>query len=252
MSRRERLERKLAKRQEWAGKAEARAEERFGVAHAAVAGIPFGQPVLVGHHSERHHRAALDRCDGAMRRGVEESELAKHHAQAADTITRQLDRSIFTDDDNALEALRARIAEHEAKREHMRTVNRLFRKGDAAALAALGLDLARLQAGVAASAMGDRAPYPPYLLSNLGGRITTDRKRLEYIDARQKRAAGAEAAGGMLVEPSGEYVRVTFVEKPAREILDALKAAGFTWSGGSWCGRFDAWGPIIAQFTTGV
>ena len=36
--------------------------------------------------------------------------------------------------------------------------------------------------------------------------------------------------------PSSEYVRVTFAEKPARTTLDALKAAGFTWGGGSWVG----------------
>ena len=32
-------------------------------------------------------------------------------------------------------------------------------------------------------------------------------------------------------------MRVTFAEKPDREILDALRAAGFGWGGGSWCGK---------------
>ena len=31
--------------------------------------------------------------------------------------------------------------------------------------------------------------------------------------------------------------RVTFAEKPERSIIDALKAAGFFWNGGSWHGR---------------
>lgn len=35
---------------------------------AATEGIPFGQPILVGHHSERRHRAALRRSDQAMAR----------------------------------------------------------------------------------------------------------------------------------------------------------------------------------------
>lgn len=43
-----------------------------------------------------------------------------------------------------------------------------------------------------------------------------------------------------MIEGSGDYVRVTFAEKPDREILKQLKAAGFRWGGGSWSGRRDA------------
>lgn len=46
------------------------------------------------------------------------------------------------------------------------------------------------------------------------------------------------SAGSVLVE-GGEFVRVTFAEKPERSVLDALKSAGFRWNGGSWHGRRD-------------
>ena len=50
----------------------------------------------------------------------------------------------------------------------------------------------------------------------------------------------AEAApGGVLVEGAGDYCRVTFAEKPAREVLDDLRAADFHWGRGCWSGRFD-------------
>ncbi|WP_299212303.1 DUF3560 domain-containing protein [uncultured Tateyamaria sp.] len=39
-------------------------------------GIPFGQPILVGHHSEGRHRRALERAHAAMDRGVEASKRA--------------------------------------------------------------------------------------------------------------------------------------------------------------------------------
>src|SRR6266540_2525964 len=45
--------------------------------------IPPGQPILVGHHSERGHRAALRRIDGRMRRSIEEDGKAQHHRRAA-------------------------------------------------------------------------------------------------------------------------------------------------------------------------
>src|SRR6266511_1234676 len=64
---------------------EARAEARAD-RHAARAErdlIPPGQPILVGHHSERGHRAALRRIDGRMRRSIEEDGKAQHHRRAA-------------------------------------------------------------------------------------------------------------------------------------------------------------------------
>jgi hypothetical protein len=41
-------------------------------------------------------------------------------------------------------------------------------------------------------------------------------------------------------EQGGGYVSVTFAEKPARNVIDALKAAGFHWRQGSWWGKADA------------
>jgi hypothetical protein len=120
----------------------------------------------------------------------------------------------------------------------MKRVNKLYKQGDAAGLAALGLDLDRLKAKLAeAGAYWGKAPHLPYELSNLGGRITADRQRLAAIKAQQGRAEQANAAtSGVLIEGEA-WVRVTFAEKPERIILDALKAAGFRWGSGSWVGE---------------
>ena len=66
-----------------AQKAQATAAASFQRADAEVAGIPMGQPILVGHHSERHHRAALRRCHSAMRKGCDEADKAQHLEQLA-------------------------------------------------------------------------------------------------------------------------------------------------------------------------
>ena len=49
-----------------------------------VTGIPFGQPILVGHHSERAHRKVLERADNAMRKGIEESKKADNYRARAE------------------------------------------------------------------------------------------------------------------------------------------------------------------------
>ena len=241
MTRRERLERKLERRREWAQKAEARSVQRFGAAHAIADGIPMGQPILVGHHSEAHARRDQERIHSAMSKGVELGNLAEHHDSKADGIEHQLDRSVFSDDENAVEALEARTLANEAKREQMKRANALYRKGDAAGLAAIGLNLEQLRERLKTAYSWEQQPYPGYALTNLGARIRADRERIKEIKVRQARTAKAEQAGGVTIDQcSGGYVRVTFAEKPARETLDALKAAGFWWGSGSWAGKAEA------------
>ena len=57
--------------------------EAFERSEAATAGIPFGQPILVGHHSERTHRAAIEKSWNAMGKSVAEGEKAESHESKA-------------------------------------------------------------------------------------------------------------------------------------------------------------------------
>ena len=60
--------------------------------NAAVEGIPLGQPILVGHHSERHHRRALEQSNSAMRTSVDESAYAQHLAGKAESSRHQVEK----------------------------------------------------------------------------------------------------------------------------------------------------------------
>jgi len=46
--------------------------------HAIADGIPFGQPILVGHHSERHARKDAEKIEKGMRRAVEMWKAAEY------------------------------------------------------------------------------------------------------------------------------------------------------------------------------
>lgn len=244
MTRRERLERKLEKRDEWAGKARDRSEQRFGTASRIADAIPFGQPILVGHHSERHARRDQARIHSNMDKGVEEARLASHHASKADGIERMLDRSIFDDDPDAIEALEARIASQEEANTRAKTINKLWKKGGPDAVRAAGLMSEPLiveTLRTMALCSWIRTP-----LSTDTACIRKDRERIARIKQRRERAEKAEAAGGVLVETIGTtefdrktYARVTFPEKPAREILEALRSAGFSWNNGCWVGELE-------------
>ena len=238
MTTRERKEARLERRLDWAESRDAKSAAAFARARRIADGIPLGQPILVAHHSEKHARADQTRIQGGMARGVESMNMAELHRSKADGIQRQLDTSIYSDDVDAVGQIRAKIAGLEAKRDRMKLVNALVKKGDAAGLAAIGLDLGSIKAKLAAAGpyWGDK-PHLPYELTNLGGNIRRLQERIKGIEAAEHRSTLAEAsAGGVLVE--GEtWVRVTFAEKPERTVIESLKAAGFRWGGGHWIGE---------------
>lgn len=236
MSRRSRLERKVQKRQEWAAKADARSDARLAAADRIASVIPLGQPILVGHHSERHHRRDLERIDTNMRKGIEESKLADHHRSAGAGLADQLERSVFSDDDDAVQQLEARIAERVARVERCKAINRAIKAGGHVDPPLTAAEVAEL-ASIARAFNLERPGYPGYVFTNLSGNIRRDRQRITEIQQQQQRSrAAAEAPAGVLIEGNG-YVRVTFADKPPRATLEALKAAGFRWSGGGWVGE---------------
>ena len=243
MTRRARLERKAELRREWADKRRAKASSAFGETTKMLSVIPMGQPILVGHHSERGHRSLLKRADNKMRSACESADMAKHHDSKADGLERQLDRSIFSDDENAVEQLEQKVARLEAERETNNAVNKIIRskpKNEAtpdklAKLVAIGFSEHNAAELFTPDFCG-RIGIPSYVNQNLGGNISAARKRIDQIKARNARTEQAETAtDGVLIEGT-DYVRVTFAEKPDRSVINELKAAGFRWGGGSWLG----------------
>ena len=233
MTRRERLAAKIEKREEWAAGRRSKSAALTRYTDRYRGDVAFNtQP---GHIPER---ARMNRKD---EQAAEHQAMAQHHDAKAAGLADQLERSVFSDDHDAIEQLEQRIAGHEAQRDRMKLINKLFKKGDAAGLAAIGLNLDSIKAKLAAAGpYWGGAPHLPYEMTNLGARIRADRERIEQIKARTARSEQAEQAGGVLVEVKPEwrgYCRVTFAEKPERAIIDALKASGFVWGAGHWSGE---------------
>jgi hypothetical protein len=58
-------------------------EQAYHRSNAAIEGIEPGQPVLVGHHSEKHHRRALERSHRAMGQSVQADRAATRLTEKA-------------------------------------------------------------------------------------------------------------------------------------------------------------------------
>lgn len=246
MTTRERLERAAARREDWAAKAAARSSAAMETARSITEYIPLGQPILVGHHSEAGHRRALARSAAAMDKGVAEFQKAEHHQQKAEAITRRLDSCIFDDDEDAAEKIAAKIATLEKLQKKMVDANKICRsksKPEAVKLAeleALGLTPANATALLHPRESWQSVGFAPYALQNNSANIRRYRERLESIQRRAALVERAEsAAAGVVIDYfcDGRIARVTFAEKPDREILTALKAAGYRWQKCCWSGE---------------
>lgn len=191
MTYRERREAKAERLRDWAEKREAKSTAAYERATGIADGIPFGQPILVGHHSQRRAERDRDRIGAAMDASVEHSRMAASMTARANGIESQLERSIYSDDDDAIEKLRERIAGLEAERDRIKAYNASCRKGardtsllDKAQQAELVSIVRHTPYNV-----GPKGQMPAYVLSNLGGNITRNRKRLASLEAQRAREA---------------------------------------------------------------
>ncbi len=66
-------------------KAEVRSDALYLKAKDMASVIPFGQPILVGHHSEKRDRNYRGRIDNTFRKAFEESDKANYYSDKAET-----------------------------------------------------------------------------------------------------------------------------------------------------------------------
>ena len=183
MTYRERREAKAERLREWAGKREAKASAAFQRADQIADMIPMGQPILVGHYSEKRHRADLDRINRGMGAGFEHAEKAKEFDRRAAGIDHQLETSIYSDDADAIPRLWERVWALEAERDRIKAYNASCRKGapELGALDDSQRETLAMVTRVAAWQLGKGGAFPGYALSNLSGNIARLRKRLAEL-----------------------------------------------------------------------
>jgi hypothetical protein len=248
MTRRERLERKAERLHGWAEKRETAAAAVF------KAGEPFRGDTAF--NTQPGHIPFRARLIAREDRAYESHKKAQGMESRAAGIERALDSSIYSDDVDAPERLAERIAELEAKRDRMKTINAAIRKGpgwlDRLTAAGFPLSDAEKKALIDAArgCVGEFRGFPAYALTNLGANIRRLQKRAEEVKRAADRAAKTEASGGVLLteHPAINWCNVQFSEKPAAEVLDALRAAGYRWQGGAWHGALDVLPAVVREF----
>jgi hypothetical protein len=93
--------RRAERRLDWAATAERKSEEYFKASNKDSDFLSLGEPIKIGHHSERRHRKAIEDAWNNMGKSVEFDEKARGHeriaqywANKADTINLSMPESV--------------------------------------------------------------------------------------------------------------------------------------------------------------
>ena len=121
----ERQENRRDRLEDRADKARGESDRRYTASRAETQHIPLGQPILIGHHSEKRHRNALKKSDNNMRASIQYNEKANELDARAAGVGRG---GISADNPEAIQLLEAKIAEIEERRDFGKKLNKSLNK----------------------------------------------------------------------------------------------------------------------------
>jgi hypothetical protein len=229
----ERKEDRINRYEERAQKAAQEAEAQGKKGDRMADAIPFGQPILVGHHSEGRDRAFRNKIDTAFHKSVAASEKADYYQEKAETASSN--RTISGDNPEAVNLYQKKLEKLEAAQEEMKSVNKAYKKGDAA-LKDMGMDdvqIANMRANIKKSHPWDNKPFPTWALSNNSAEIRRIKEKIEQIGRLDKieEEEALEFDGGELrFNTDINRCQFVFDSIPSEAIRTLLKSNGFKWA----------------------
>lgn len=202
--------------------------------------IPFGQPILVGHHSERRDRNFRAKAGASIDKGMELRQEAADVARRAEAVG---SGGISSDDPEAVDKLKLKLAGLELAQEQMKAINAAWRKAgkpkadNAEAWDAIvrGSNIAQETIDAARVSMArdycHRAPFT-YQITNNNGNMKRIKDRIAYLERAATRETKVEEIGAIKLIENAEInrVQIIFPGKPSAEVRTKLKQSGFRWS----------------------
>lgn len=236
----ERKERKIDRYSELAKKNKNLSETLFQKSQQMAEVIPMGQPILIGHHSEKRDRNYRERMNRTFEKSIEADDKSKYYEKKISSL--QNERSIFQDDPDALEKLQEKLKKCEKFQESAKTINKIIRKKipdqDKIKLIVelgypeeVGIEFLKPD-------FAGRVGIPAYELTNNNAEIRRLKLRLKEIQDKRTLETTEIEIGDIRVVDSAEENRIMifFPGKPEEEIRKKLKSSGFRWSpsSGAW------------------
>jgi len=209
--------------------------------------IPFGQPILVGHHSEGRDRRYRERINRRFGRSFELQEKAKQYEQRA--LSARSNTAISSDNPGAVTLLKEKLAKLEEFQENSKALNRIINRKtgtieEKKAEIAKQFSILKQEtiAGLFEKDFAGRVGVPDYALTNNNANMRRIRERIKVLEARSGIESKEIVRNGVRVVQNMEENRIQlfFPGKPEIEMRTKLKSKGFRWapSNGCWQRQF--------------
>ena len=230
----EKREAQIAACQTLAEKNAEKSQELYDQAHRMADVIPFGQPILVGHHSEKRDRNYRARIDSTWDKAHDAGERAKHYADKAERLENST--AISSDDPDAIGSLQAKLVKCQAFQERAKNINKIIRKkttDDQKVTELIGLNLPEsIAREYLKPDYAGRVGVPAYEMTNNNANMKRIKERIALIERQRTDKETVIEVGDITItdSPTENRVLIEFPGIPEESLRHYLKSCGFRWS----------------------
>lgn len=202
-------------------------QARLDQARQISQAIPFGQPILVGHHSEGRHRRDLKRIEDNHRKGWEMLKLADR----IEAGLKNFGQAISSDDPDAIAKLKENLASAEANHAFMKKANSLYRQqGNLQGLEGPAELIARAESALK---RGEKIGFPGFSLGNSSAEIRRIRTRIQHLEWKDKQSERPEIVGPgfrIFEDKADNRIHLKLEVRLSREDFKFVRSYGWLWS----------------------
>jgi len=218
--RRERLEQRAAR-------VSAESDRRYQMAHNSASAIPFGQPILVGHHSERADRNRRARIHDNFGKAFALADKAEYLAEKAESIG---SGGISSADPSAVLKLTEKLEALEKSQNMMKQANAAIRTGNLEKLPELGLSQSNIDE-LLNPRHSNRKGFQPWALQNNNANIKRVKDRIREIALTQQPSTEEPTIHGIAKRDLIDgRVCFYFEDKPPEDVRKLLRSYAFNWA----------------------
>ncbi len=220
---------RIKRYEELAAKNKAAAVATHTRAHEMAEVIPFGQPILIGHHSEGKDRRYREKIHRTFKKSFELDKKANYYEEKA--VSAASNQSISSDDPEAITKLKEKIAAAEENQAKMRAFNKCLRAKDNDGMLALGFNQAMINELAKPDFCG-RVGFADYQMTNNNSNIHRMKERLSRLEKLSTQTTTQVKHGDITIirNVDENRLQIVFPDKPDDEIRKQLKSRGFRWS----------------------
>lgn len=233
----ERRQNRIDYANEQADKLKKESDNLYNKAMDMASYIPMGQPILVGHHSEKRDRRYREKIHTTHGKSIAASDKARYYENKAATI--EANDSISSDDPQAIAKLKDKLAVLESTQAFMKAANKCVKSSNKAAFMNLPHATEKIWLEITTPDYLKRTGFADYTLRNNSANIRRVKQRIAQLERLEQLVTAEKTINGVrvVINTEANRVQLFFPNKPNEDIINRLRSRGFRFSrseGNAW------------------